>query len=109
MEKNVIGEQKFLSENNPESLENQAKVAVLHEIFDRVYNIDNMDEIVDFVEKIKLEHPDYGTYRLYHLLAGSTVNPEMKTKVDKFDLPGNEIENFLYYLDRKNPTEFSIN
>lgn len=49
-------------------------------------------QIIDKVDEIRKNHPDYQKYRLYHLLVGSTPEKD----VDKFDFPGRDsVEEFL--------------
>ncbi len=85
---------KTTGENNPNTPKNKEKLQELHAIFNQVFNIDTSEQFADLADELKEKYPDYKTYRLYHLLAGSTVDSGFGD-VDKFDFPDNEVENFL--------------
>lgn len=101
MEKADLIFKDFALENNPNTPENLAKTEELHAIYTQAYNIDTADDFADFADMLKSKYPDYKTYRLYHIIAGSTINPEMGIKVDKFDFPNNEVEHFLLKMKNR--------
>jgi hypothetical protein len=57
------------------------------------------EQVVMFVRKLRAEHgKDIEKYKLYHLIVGSTPDPEWSPQ---FDLPNGEIEEFIRNLTKK--------
>ncbi len=93
-------------ENSP-NLENRESeeeiVQRLHELKMRAYRgakdsiALHKDTIFPFAIMLKEKHPDYYSCRLYHLLIGSSIPPDLK--ITRFDFPGEDsIQKFIENL-----------
>ena len=71
------------------------------EIFQEYDKFEFNDAVVDFTKLLREKYTNLEGCRLYHLLIGSSINPEKK--VEQFDFPGEDsIEKFINdFLNRK--------
>lgn len=61
-----------------------------------------LSELDKFRKELTQAHPNYNEYFAWHALGGSTINPDLKVKVDKYDLPDEfSIEKFVADLVKK--------
>lgn len=76
----------------------ETKREALREVIKIFYENPTLTELItDEAVKFKNEHPDAYEYILFHDLIGSTPPSHVK----KFDMPSNEIENFItHFFDR---------
>lgn len=94
---------------NQEISGQEAEVALMKEKLDKLYKSafrsQAHNEFSDFAEGLKKKYPDFESYRLYHVLVGSTP----KGKCEKYDFPDEDsVEVFIWgthakYLSENQP------
>ena len=91
-------------DNNPNSEKNLNRLEELKILYTKHFNEENEILFQKQVNHLRQNYPDHQSYLLYHLIAGSTPDPDKKPS--KFDFPEGEVEAFLEGIDKMSKIKY---